>query len=150
MKGMLSGSEDQTIDITVPGPYYRRHSIMMYNKETTFVNHTNKQQLFVLVLLLVLILCLNYYDIIHSLQLIREGLAVEGNPLMRYLLERNPAGAIIIKMTMAFFFAVIVGIYSLVNSRRALAAAILVAALYILLTAWHLTGLYITNWYMSG
>lgn len=120
----------------------------MYNKETAFVNHTNKQQLSVLVLL-ILIVCLNFYDIMHSLQLIREGLAVEGNPLMRYLLERNPAGAIIIKMIMAFFFAVIIGIYSLVNCRRALAAAILVAALYILVTAWHLTGLQITTWFMS-
>lgn len=107
-----------------------------------------KQRLYLLMLLF-LIICLNLYDIIHTLQLIKKGLAVEGNPLMRYLLDANPIGAIILKMTVAVFFAAIVGIYARINFRRALNAAVLVAALYILVAAWHLTGFHITNWYTA-
>jgi len=121
-------------------------TMLTHQKTTDFCSY--KQRLYLLMLLF-LIVCLNLYDIIHSLQLIKDGLAVEGNPLMRYLLETNPTGAIILKMAVAVLFAAMVGIYARINFQRALGAAILVAALYILVAAWHLTGIYITNWYIA-
>jgi len=122
---------------------------MYQNLENNSSIHSYKHRLLLLGLLF-LIICLNLYDIFHSLHLIRDGLAVEGNPIMRYLLERNPATAVIIKMAVAVFFAVIIVIYSLTHAKRALTIAMGVAVLYFLVTVWHLTGPQITNWYMSG
>ena len=68
---------------------------------------------------------------------------------MRYLLAANPAVAIVLKMTVAVFFASIVTIYAQINFQRALAASALVATLYSLVAVWHLTGLHLTTWYMS-
>ncbi len=107
-----------------------------------------RQQLY-LMMLLFLIIYLNLYDIIHTIQLIREGLAVEGNPLMRYLLEATPAGAVLLKVAVAAVFVTIITIYAQINFQRALAASALVATLYSLVAVWHLTGLHLTTWYMS-
>lgn len=114
-----------------------------------FSPHNPARQRLYLMMLLFLIIYLNLYDIIHTMQLIREGLAVEGNPLMRYLLDTNPAGAVIFKITVAAFFVTVVIIYARMNFRRAMAASALVATLYSLVAIWHLTGLHLTTWYIT-
>lgn len=121
----------------------------MFDRPTTFTPHDLARGWLYLLMLLFLIIYLNLYDILHTMQLIREGLAVEGNPLMRYLLEKSPAGAVMLKMTVVAFFVTVVGIYARINFQRALVASALVAMLYSLVAIWHLTGLHLTTWYIS-
>ena len=122
---------------------------LMFLKLMTFSPQNSARQRLYLMMLLFLIIYLTLYDIIHTMLLIRAGLAVEGNPLMRYLLDTNPVGAVMLKITVAVFFVTVVAIYARINFQRALAASALVATLYSLLAVWHLTGLYLTTWYIS-
>jgi hypothetical protein len=121
----------------------------MFDRSMTISAQNPARQQLYLMMLLFLIIYLNLYDIIHTIQLIREGLAVEGNPLMRYLLEATPAGAVLLKVAVAAVFVTIITIYAQINFQRALAASALVATLYSLVAVWHLTGLHLTTWYMS-
>jgi|LSQX01.1.fsa_nt_gb hypothetical protein len=140
--------KEKSIYKSVPGSYNRGAFITMLTHQKTTEFCSYKWWLYLLMLLF-LIIYLNLYDILHTMQLIREGLAVEGNPLMRYLLEKSPAGAVMLKMTVVAFFVTVVGIYARKNFQRALAASALVATLYSLLAVWHLTGLCLTTWYIA-
>ncbi|NLF44454.1 MAG: hypothetical protein GX581_00110, partial [Syntrophomonadaceae bacterium] len=51
-----------------------------------------------LALLLGLVVLLNYYDIMHTIELCSAFMATEGNPFMRYLLRLSPELAIVLKM----------------------------------------------------
>lgn len=99
-----------------------------------------------LALLLCLIMLLNYYDIMHTVYVYSSAAAAEGNPLMAVLLDTSPRLAVILKMTMAILFAIVITVYSEMQFRRALLISVLIAFIYLMVALWHLFGMYVTYW----
>ena len=102
-----------------------------------------------LVLLLGLVVLLNYYDIMHTIELCSAFMATEGNPFMRYLLGLSPELAIVLKMGAAMLFALVMACYARINFRRALIYTSLITAVYLLAALWHVTGQWITGWLLQ-
>ena len=100
-----------------------------------------------LALLLMLVVALNYYDIMHTIYLCSSANVTEGNPFMGFLLEANPILAVFLKMSITVVFAIIMMIYSMIHFRRAYIITSVIASIYLIIAAWHVTGLYITNWF---
>ncbi|HPF44895.1 MAG TPA: DUF5658 family protein [Syntrophomonadaceae bacterium] len=101
---------------------------------------------FCFALLLGLVILLNYYDIMHTIYLYSHSLAVEGNPLMGYLLKADQRLALMIKMGVAVVFAIVMLIYARIHFKRAFLYTSLIALVYVLVALWHMTGIYITYW----
>lgn len=99
-----------------------------------------------LALLLMLVIALNYYDIMHTIYLYSSANVTEGNPFMGILLDTNPRLAVILKMSIAVVFAITMIIYSRIQLRRAYVITSVITLIYLIIAVWHMTGLYITNW----
>ena len=99
-----------------------------------------------LALLLMLVIALNYYDIMHTIYLCSSANVTEGNPFMGILLDTNPRLTVILKMSIAVVFAITMIIYSRIQLRRAYVITSVITLIYLIIAVWHVTGLYITNW----
>lgn len=92
-----------------------------------------------LTLLLILIVVLNYYDIMHTIYLCSSADIVEGNPFMGLLLKKSPSLAIVFKMGTAILFAVTMIIYSTKHFMCSFTISSFIAFIYLILTAWHVS-----------
>lgn len=102
---------------------------------------------FYLALLLSLIIILNYYDIMHTIALCASGAAMEGNPIMRFLLEKSPGLALVMKMGVVLLFSIVMLIYARTHLRRAFLITSLVTLVYLLVAIWHLAESQIPGWF---
>ncbi|MGI5881017.1 MAG: DUF5658 family protein [Syntrophomonadaceae bacterium] len=93
-----------------------------------------------LAMLLMLVIALNYYDIMHTIYLCSSANVTEGNPFMAFLLGTNPRLAIVFKMGIAILFAFTMLVYSMIHFRRACMISSFIALIYLMLAAWHVSG----------
>lgn len=93
-----------------------------------------------LALLLMLVIALNYYDIMHTIYLCSSANVIEGNPFMGFLLDASPRLAIVFKMGIAILFAFTMLVYSMIHFRRACMISSFIALIYLMLAAWHVSG----------
>ncbi len=94
-----------------------------------------------------LVILLNYYDIMHTIELCATLTATEGNPLIGYLLAIDPRLALIVKTGIGFLFAVTILIYAQTYFKRAFVCTSLVMLVYLLTAIWHMAGLRIMGWF---
>ncbi len=92
-----------------------------------------------LTLLLILIVVLNYYDIMHTIHLCSSTNIIEGNPFIRFLLQISPRLAIVFKMGVTILFAFTMLLYSTKHFMRTFIISSLIAFVYLVLTAWHVS-----------